>query len=58
MSIVLKDGARFIASDGDLVAEIAVRSPGSEGIWRGQIVRGPFDVRDESASALLSRIDT
>lgn len=54
-SIVLENGIRLIVSDGDLVAEIAVRPPGSEGIWRGQVMLGPFDIDDERASMLLSR---
>lgn len=45
-SIVLRDGLRLSVSDGDLVAEVVVRRPGSEGIWRGEIVDGPFDCQD------------
>ena len=41
--IVLADGLRLHVSDGDLSAEIVVRRPGSEGIWRGEIVGGPHE---------------
>ena len=53
MSKVLEDGASFVVSDGDLVAEIVVRRPGSEGIWRGEVVSGPFDILEASAKELL-----
>lgn len=39
--IVLSEGLRLLVSDGDLSAEIIVRRPGSEGIWRGEILLGP-----------------
>lgn len=45
--VVLSEGLRLCISDGDLRAEIVVRRPGSEGIWRGEIVDGPHDC-DES----------
>lgn len=38
LSIQLKDGDRLIVSDGDLTAEVIVRSPGGEGVWRGEIL--------------------
>lgn len=41
--VVLSEGLRLCISDGDLRAEIVVRRPGSEGIWRGEIVDGPHD---------------
>ena len=43
-SIALEDGLRLRVSDGDLMATIVVRRPASDGIWRGQISEGPFDV--------------
>lgn len=36
--IDLHDGMRLIACDGDISAEILVRSPGEERIWRGEIL--------------------
>lgn len=41
--IVLAEGLRLRVSDGDLSAEIVVHRPGNEGIWRGEIVEGPYD---------------
>lgn len=43
-SIALEDGLRLRVSDGDLMATIVVRRPASDGIWRGQILEGPFEV--------------
>jgi hypothetical protein len=40
-SIALHDGLRLSVSDGDLVAETIIRSPGIEGVWRGEIVGTP-----------------
>lgn len=37
-SIDLHDGMRLIAYDGDISAEIVVRSPGGERVWRGEIL--------------------
>jgi hypothetical protein len=42
-SILLKDGLQLSVSDGDLVAQIAVRAPGDEGVWRGQLLTGPLE---------------
>ncbi len=53
MSISLEDGARLVVTDDDLVAEIRVRQPGVEGIWRGELALGPFDVHEEEGIALL-----
>ena len=41
--ILLSEGLRLMVSDGDLSAEIIVRRPGSEGVWRGEIISGPHD---------------
>lgn len=41
--IVLTEGLRLHVSDGDLSAEIVVHRPGREGIWRGEIIGGPYD---------------
>jgi len=41
--LVLVDGLSILVSDGDLFARIVVVSPGSEGVWRGKIVDGPWD---------------
>ena len=43
-SIALEGGLRLHVSDGDLMANIVVRRPASEGIWRGQILEGPFEL--------------
>lgn len=45
--IVLRAGLRIEISDGDLVAGAVVCSPGSEGIWRAEIVDGPYECRDQ-----------
>lgn len=45
--IVLAEGLRLHVSDGDLSAEIVVRRPGSEGIWRGEIVGDPYDCEQQ-----------
>jgi hypothetical protein len=37
-SIVLREGLCLRVSDGDLLAEIVVRRPSVEGVWRGQIL--------------------
>ncbi len=42
-AITLEDGLRLTVSDGDLAAEIIVRRPSGEGVWRGEIVSGPHD---------------
>jgi hypothetical protein len=42
-SIQLKDGLRLVVSDGDLTAEVLVREPGRERVWRAQIVSDPVD---------------
>jgi hypothetical protein len=43
-SIELKEGLRLRVADGDLMAEIIARAPAEEGVWRGQIVAGPFEL--------------
>ena len=48
-AISLEDGLRLMVSDGDLTAEIVVRSPGREGVWRGEIVSGPHDCEVQPA---------
>lgn len=45
--IVLAEGLHLTVSDGDLVAETIVRAPGDEGIWRAEIVDGPYDCHPE-----------
>jgi hypothetical protein len=43
--IVLDDGLRLTVSDGDLMAEVVVRSPSSEErVWRAQVL-GPVTDR-------------
>ncbi|MEO5595991.1 MAG: hypothetical protein ABIQ97_02465 [Lysobacteraceae bacterium] len=37
-SVVLKEGRKLIVSDSELEADVLVRSPGFEGVWRGEIV--------------------
>lgn len=44
LSIILEDGLRLRVSDGDLTADIVVRRPAYEGVWRGQILAGPFEL--------------
>jgi hypothetical protein len=44
LSIDLREGLRLVLSDGDLTAPVSVRSPGSEGVWRAEILSGPYDV--------------
>lgn len=41
--LVLEAGMLLTGSDGDLNARIIVLHPGKEGVWRGQIVEGPFE---------------
>lgn len=45
--IVLREGLRLTVSDGDLLAETVVRAPGDEGVWRVEIVEGPYDCYPE-----------
>ena len=42
-SIQLKDGLQLSVSDGDLIARIAVRAPGHEGVWRGELLARPSE---------------
>ena len=35
---VLNSGLTLVVSDGDLIANIIVRPPSTEGVWRGEIV--------------------
>jgi len=56
-SILLEDGTQFIVCDGDLVAGIIVRSSGAEGIWRGEVISGPFEIHDAGAERLLRESD-
>lgn len=42
-SIQLKDGIYLLVSDGDLTAEVLVRAPGREQVWRAEIVSTPID---------------
>ncbi|MFA6984816.1 MAG: hypothetical protein WC213_01240 [Arenimonas sp.] len=44
-SIVLTEGTRLVVSDGDLMAEIVVRSPCREGVWRGEIIGAPTEMK-------------
>jgi hypothetical protein len=37
-SITLTQGLELAVSDGDLAAHIVVRNPGSEHVWRGEII--------------------
>jgi len=41
--LVLEAGMLLTGSDGDLNARIIVLHPGREGVWRGQVVEGPFE---------------
>ncbi len=42
--LVLEQGMLMTGSDGDLIARIIIVSPGIEGIWRGRMVDGPWEV--------------
>lgn len=46
-SITLSDGLRLMVSDGDLAAEIIVRTPGRENVWLGEIVGDIIDLDQE-----------
>ena len=52
--IVLREGLRLTVSDRDLKAEIEVRLPSSEGVWRGKVVSPieEFDHESGTWSAL------
>jgi hypothetical protein len=49
--IQLEDGLRLTVRDYDLTAEVVVRAPGKEGVWRGEFVSGPFDRTDEDRAS-------
>lgn len=44
LGVSLSEGMLLEASDGDLWAVLRVRAPGSEGIWRGEVVGDIHDV--------------